>query len=147
MANDKNNDGKLTPDELSENEKQMLQGADQNGDGAIDRQELTAAVNSRNAPGAGSAFGGTGSYGPAGARGNAVMARFFKYDRNHDGRLAPNEVPAQSRAMLNGGDTNGDGFIDAGEFQALAARMGERAKAFGAGNNLNSEANNGGRSR
>jgi hypothetical protein len=35
--------------------------------------------------------------------------------------------------MLKGGDLNGDGAIDAGELQALAARMGDRMKAWGTG--------------
>jgi Ca2+-binding EF-hand superfamily protein len=138
MAKDKNGDGRLTPDELTENERQMLQGADQNNDGAVDRQELMAMANNRNmrnGVAGGNLAGGAGGLGAAAGRrgGNEAMGRFFQYDRNHDGRLTADEVPPQVRGMLQGADLNGDGAIDAGELQALAARMGDRMKAFGAG--------------
>ncbi|HEX3599380.1 MAG TPA: hypothetical protein VHU84_04520, partial [Lacipirellulaceae bacterium] len=97
MANDKNKDGKLTPDELTDNEKQMLQGADANNDGAIDRQELMAYASNQNAlNGAAGAFNNAAGAGMVpGARGgnNEAMAGFFRYDRNHDGKLTPDEVP------------------------------------------------------
>ena len=35
----------------------------------------------------------------------------------------------QAAGMLQGGDLNGDGAIDAGEMQALAAKMGDRAES------------------
>jgi Ca2+-binding EF-hand superfamily protein len=79
-----------------------------------------------------------GAGGPnGGAGGNEAMARFMQYDRNHDGRLTPDEVPPQGRAMLQGADLNGDGAIDASELQAFAKRMGDRAKAWAAGVNPN----------
>ncbi len=136
MAKDKNGDGRLTPDELNENERQMLQGADLNGDGAIDRQELAAMGTGRGEARGnlnGNLAGGANGAGAAGRRGNEAMGRFFQYDRNHDGRLTANEVPPQMMGVLRGGDTNGDGAIDAGELQAIAARMGDRMKAWGAG--------------
>ena len=81
-------------------------------------------------------FGPGQSGGPGGAvqnrPNNAVMARFLQYDRNHDGKLTPDELSPQAIKMLQGADTNGDGAIDAAEFQAAAARMGERMKAMGA---------------
>ncbi len=141
MAKDKNKDGKLTPDELTENERQMLQGADQNGDGGVDRQELAALGNKGTGigPGGNLAAGGNG----AGiGRGNEVMARFFQYDRNGDGRLTADEVPPQMMGMLRGGDLNGDHAIDAAELQAIIARLGDRAKVFGAGVDPNAQSNN-----
>lgn len=143
MASDKNNDGKLTPNELTANEKQMLQGADQNNDGAIDRQELAAMGNGNNQLGNGQTAGvpgGANGRGVQGRRGNESMGRFLQYDLNHDGRLTTDEVPPQSMAMLKGGDLNGDGAIDAGEMQAIAARMGDRMKAFNAGVDPNAPA-------
>ena len=44
MENDKNGDGKLTKDELPRHMAQMLGGADTNGDNAVDRAELVAAM-------------------------------------------------------------------------------------------------------
>ncbi len=134
MAKDKNADGRLTPEELTENEKQMLRDADQNGDGAIDRQELMAMENNRNLRGGAASGNLAGGAGPAGRRGgNEAMGRFFQYDVNRDGRLTADEVPPQAMAVLGGGDRNGDGAIDAGELQAIAARMGDRMKVLGAG--------------
>jgi Ca2+-binding EF-hand superfamily protein len=136
MAMDKNKDGKLTPDELTDNEKQMLQGADINNDGAVDRQELALAQASRN--GQGGAFG-PGQNGQAfnGRTNNEAMARFFQADRNRDGRITSDEVNASDKAMLQGADANGDGAIDAAELQAFSVRMGNRARALGTGVNAN----------
>jgi len=142
MAKDKNKDGKLTPDELTENERQMMQGADQNNDGAIDRQELAAMGNKGNAVGPGGNVAGGGNRAGMG-RGNEAMGRFFQYDRNGDGRLTADEVPPQAMGMLRGGDLNGDHAIDAAEMQAIIARLGDRAKAFGAGVDPNAKTGNG----
>jgi Ca2+-binding EF-hand superfamily protein len=135
MAKDKNNDGKLTPDELTVGERQMLQGADLNNDGAIDRQELAAMGNRANAAGGQNGNYAAGANGgvAAGRRNNEAMGRFLQWDRNHDGRLTADEVPPQAMGALRGADTNGDGAIDAGEMQAVIAQMGDRAKAFAAG--------------
>lgn len=137
MENDKNADGRLTADEVPDTLKPMLQGADQNGDGAIDRRELAAAMeNGRNrlSNGAGGTFpGGPGALGAGGGRGNEAMARFMQYDRNGDGRLTSDEVPRQAKAMLQGGDLNGDGSIDAAELQAISARKGDLMRAWAAG--------------
>lgn len=138
MAKDKNQDGKLTADELNENERQMLQGADQNNDQAIDRQELMAMGNNGNANGPGGNLAGGGNRVGMG-RGNEAMGRFFQYDRNGDGRLTADEVPQQAMGMLRGGDLNGDRAIDAAEMQAIVARLGDRAKAFGAGADPNAK--------
>jgi Ca2+-binding EF-hand superfamily protein len=141
MQNDKNGDGKLTIDEVPEFIKPMLEGADANGDGAIDRNELaTVAENMRNRiRGPGGFPGGPG--GPRGAGGfadrpfdaNQMTGRFLQYDRNGDGKLSANEVPPQAMGMLQGGDQNGDGAIDAAEMQVIMRRMGERARGLGAG--------------
>lgn len=135
MANDKNKDGKLSPNELNENEKQMLQNADANKDGFIDRDELQAFVNNQNAlNGAMNAFGGAANAGRNGGRGgNEAMGFFLKYDLNQDGKLSADELPPQMARSMSGADLNHDGFIDAKEFQAMAAQMGDRARTLGAG--------------
>jgi hypothetical protein len=133
MAKDKNGYGKLTVDELTENERQMLQGADLNGDHAIDRQEL-AAMGQGGANQNGN-FGGVTNAGPGNRRGgNEAMGRFFQADRNRDGKLTEDELPANQRAMLKAADLNGDGGVDASEMQAFAARMGnDRMRAWAGG--------------
>jgi hypothetical protein len=132
MAKDKNADGRLTPEELTENERQMLRNADLNGDGAVDRQELAAVGQGGAQPGnlGGVNNGATG----AGRRGgNDAMGRFFQADRNRDGKLSADEVPADSAGMMRAADLNGDGGVDASEMQAFSARMGDRMRAFGTG--------------
>lgn len=89
------------------------------------------------AGGADQTQGGAGAGGPGAGRGNEMVARFMQYDRNRDGRLTPDEVPTQARAMLQGADLDGDGAISPAELQALSARMGERMRALGAGAGTN----------
>jgi Ca2+-binding EF-hand superfamily protein len=114
----------------------MLQRADQNGDRAIDRQELAAAMaNMRNqfGPGPGGPWPG-GFNGPAGGRNDQqATGEFFRYDRNGDGRLTEDELPANAKRMLNDADANGDGALDAGELQAALAKMGDRSRLLRAG--------------
>jgi hypothetical protein len=143
MASDKNKDGKLTVNELTENERQMLQGADLNNDRAVDRQEL-AALGANNALGAagigpGIAPVGIGPVpgGPNGRSGNEAMGRFLQLDANGDGKLSADELPQQAAGILRSGDLNGDGAIDAREMQVLHAKMGDRLKMLGAGGDPN----------
>jgi hypothetical protein len=87
--------------------------------------------------------GGAGTNnGAGGNRGNEVIAGLMQYDRNRNGVLEPNEVPAQAKAMLQGADLNRDGVIDARELAAFSQRMHEqmRAAGLGAGNGANGKA-------
>jgi Ca2+-binding EF-hand superfamily protein len=146
MLKDKNRDGRLTADELDAGEIQMLQGADFNNDKAIDRQELSQFGKGQ----AGAGWQGNNFVGgPNGAQGvgrrgnNEAIGQFLRFDRNRDGRLTADEVPQQAMGMLQGGDRNGDGAIDAGEMQAIAAQLGDRAKAIGAGADPNAPGKDG----
>lgn len=66
MENDKNNDGKLTKDELPEPMQRILERADANGDGALDKAEIDAMA-ARFQQGAGGRGGvGGGQGGPGG---------------------------------------------------------------------------------
>jgi Ca2+-binding EF-hand superfamily protein len=141
LQNDKNGDGKLTIDEVPEFMKPMLEGADANGDGAIDRNELaTVAENMQNrfrgpggVPGGPGGFRGAGGFADRPFDANQMTGRLMQNDRNGDGRLTTDEVPPQAMGMLQGGDRNGDGAIDAAEMQVIMRRMGERGRALGAG--------------
>jgi Ca2+-binding EF-hand superfamily protein len=137
MANDLNGDGKLSPNEVPNNLLPILQNADRNQDGAIDRQELAAALaNARGqfgGPQGGALDNRGGNLG--GARDavdpNQVTGRFLQNDRNGDGKLTADELPADSARMLQNADRNSDGAIDAGELQEAVARMGSRARSAG----------------
>jgi Ca2+-binding EF-hand superfamily protein len=134
MASDKNGDGRLTADEVPDTIKPMLQGADQNNDGAIDRRELMGAMDrGRNAGPGNGRFTPDGAAALGGGRGNENMGRFMQYDANGDGRLSVNELPRQAVAMLQGGDQNGDGAIDARELQIISEKMNDRMRAYNAG--------------
>jgi Ca2+-binding EF-hand superfamily protein len=86
----------------------------------------------------------TGALAGADQRNNAeATAWFLSYDKNGDGKLSANEVPQQMRAGLQAADLNGDGFIDAKEFQMFSRKMGERMKAFNGGVNPNGVQGNG----
>jgi Ca2+-binding EF-hand superfamily protein len=141
MQNDANGDGRLTIDEVPDHLKPMLQGADANGDNAIDRNELAAVA--QNMQNMRNRFGGAGPGGPGGLRGpgrdngpfdpTQMTGRLMQFDRNGDGRLTPDELPAETRNMLQGGDQNNDGAIDPAEMQEAIRRMGARARALNAG--------------
>lgn len=115
---DANNDGKLTLDEVPERMLPMLRGGDANGDGAIDKEELRAIAEK-----GGGRFGrggrGPERGGPDGPGGGRFLERF---DRDGDGRLTVQEVPAQMRRMFEGGDQDGDGAINVEELDKLRER-------------------------
>lgn len=142
MAQDKNGDGKLTIDEVDERTAMMLSRADTNGDKAIDRAELTAAMEQmRQRMGGGPGGAAAGGFGRGGGD---MTQRMMAFDRNGDGKLSPDEVPEQAQGMLRGADLNGDGQIDASELEQASRRMGGRARAFGAGGGPGSRFDRGG---
>ena len=130
QRNDRNGDGRLTLDEMTdERMAMMLANADTNNDRAIDRAELEAAMTQmRGGPGFGGGPGG--GFGGRGFDARQMTERMMANDRNGDGKLSPDEVPEQGRGMLQGGDLDQDGFIDAAEMEQITRRMGER---FGGG--------------
>jgi Ca2+-binding EF-hand superfamily protein len=111
MRHDRNGDGRLTEDEVPPQLAQQLAGADANGDGAIDRIELQAALSNPQR-------GGDPRQGPD----------MMQYDRNRDGQLSPDEVPTNLRGMLRGSDADANGKIDANELQSIQQRLNERAR-------------------
>jgi Ca2+-binding EF-hand superfamily protein len=135
MAMDSNKDNKLTANEVPPNMQQTLGTADQNGDGAITRQEIAAALaNARNQFGAGQWRGPLGA--PAAKLNDAEQAtgQFLRYDTNGDGQLTEDELPPQAKRMMQA-DANGDGAIDAGELQAAMEKLGGKARALRGGIN------------
>jgi Ca2+-binding EF-hand superfamily protein len=115
---DANKDGKIVADEVPDQARglfeRMLARADKDGDGAITKEELTAAVNALK-PAA------------AGKPGQLEPAKMFDYlDKNSDGKLSADEIP-EGRPLLaqvfKRGDKDGDGTLSREEFLATITAL------------------------
>jgi Ca2+-binding EF-hand superfamily protein len=143
MELDKNADGMLTADELPPQMAQQMmplfQTGDKDGDGALSRAELRAAMEvMKNQLGNGPPGWPVGPPGLAGGPGapagrdadpQHLVGLMLKYDQDGDGQLSPKEVPKQQIGFLRKGDLNGDGFIDAAELRPIIERDGARIRA------------------
>jgi hypothetical protein len=71
--------------------------------------------------------GGAGNF--AGAGGDPRSGpNMMQFDRNGDGALSPDEVPAQMMSMVRGSDQNNNGKLDPEELALIQQRMTERAR-------------------
>ncbi|MDF1862165.1 MAG: hypothetical protein P1U87_18255, partial [Verrucomicrobiales bacterium] len=95
---DKNNDGKLTKDEVPEQAWARLSQLDKDGDEAISAEEAKAGR-----PGGPPGGGSPGA--DAKARGEEMWKRA---DQNSDGKISKDEVPEQAWERLGKMDKNGD---------------------------------------
>jgi len=102
---DKNQDGKLTRDELPERTADRIMAADTDGDGTVTQAELEAGRERM-----GGRRGGLGRTDPA--------QMFADLDKNQDGKLAKNELSERMAERMMAADTNGDGAITKAEFEA-----------------------------
>lgn len=115
---DKDDDGKLTADELPERiAERMLEHADADGDGAVTLEELQAARPER--PG-----------GPGGPRGGRLTpeALIEKFDENGSTELTENEVPERLWERLSKADANGNGAVTLEELEAAKTQMADRPR-------------------
>ncbi len=128
---DQNKDGRIGLDEVADDDRalgMLRRFRDPDGNLILDRQELLAGMEQMRG-----AFGGGGEGGRFGGGGfdaRQMTERMMANDRDGDGKLSADEVPQQARGMLQGGDKNDDGFIDAAEMEQITRRMGDR---FGGG--------------
>ena len=118
-ALDKNNDGKLSADEISK-AAESLAALDKDGDGSITLAELQRAR-----PRLGQAVAGTGGFDPA-----RLWKRMMENrDKNSDGKLSEEEMPDRFRPGFSRLDRNGDGFVDEAEMKAGLERLREAAES------------------
>ena len=149
MELDVDGDGMLSVEEVQDSRfSRMLGNADTNNDGLLDRAELTAAAEAMaqrfggrgGGPGGQNGPGGFGAGpgGPGGGRGgfgnpDQMTQQLMANDRNGDGVLSPDEVPANVRRMLSGADLDGSGTLDARELAEYARTMQARMQQGGGG--------------
>jgi Ca2+-binding EF-hand superfamily protein len=140
-AIDVNHDGTIDATELAA-APARLKTLDKNGDGKLTRDEAGLP------PGFGRAGGpaGRGGRGPEGARGgeggrageagagdrsfevpipgptaDELLAALLMWDKNKDGKLAKAEIPERQQGVLDRGDTDKNGVLDAAELKKLTA--------------------------
>jgi Ca2+-binding EF-hand superfamily protein len=113
---DKNHDGALSADEVGKR-WEHLQVADADKSGSVTRAELDQARAE------GKLRGGRGHHGHCGA-GKGQM--FERADKNKDGALTQDEVPAKFWEHLVKADANKDGKVTREELQAARAQHGKR---------------------
>lgn len=114
---DKNGDGKLTKDELPGPLAERLMKADADGDGAVTKAELEEARKKA---------GGRPGPGPGGRGGFDPAQMFKRMDRNGDGKVGLDELPARMAERLKAADADGDGFISKEEFEKARRDFGGR---------------------
>lgn len=131
-THDKDEDSKLTEDELPEPLRPLLKELDENEDDALDMDELkknpekvmTAIGPTAPSPlGPGGLVGGYGGPGGPGGAGPGMMqgmARqmFSNFDQNKDGKLSRDEVPIDFGKNFDTFDADGDNALTVEEFLA-----------------------------
>jgi len=109
-ALDLDGNGELSAEEIAK-ASESLKKLDKNGDGTISRDELRPQ------------FAGRGRRG-----GMDLAARLMSFDKNKDGKVTKDELPNERMAaIIERGDTNGDGALDKSEIEQLAERFQQRA--------------------
>lgn len=116
---DKNNDGKISKDEVPAEAWERMGKLDKDADGAVSREEMAAMMAGRGGPG-----GGPGRPG-AGGPGGGPMEMFSRYDTDKDGKLSKSEAPAELWERLSKADENADGLVSKEELESVFKRDGK----------------------
>jgi Ca2+-binding EF-hand superfamily protein len=128
MMIDTDGDGVISAKELHK-AVAAIKEADTDKDGNITWAEIVARSGAivAAANGQGEITSGMGAGVGGGMGGDSqAMGRFMQYDKNHDGKVTVDEVPASMRDW----DQNHDGVIDARELELAVRRMGDRGNAI-----------------
>jgi Ca2+-binding EF-hand superfamily protein len=113
---DKNDDGKLSKDEVGERMRENFDRLDTNSDGFIDAAELgrmLGGMRGRRPEGQGRP---NGEGRPDGQRPDSKQM-LQRMDSNKDGKLSKDEVPERMQENFDRIDANSDGFVDAAELE------------------------------
>jgi len=140
QALDANSDGIIDDAEMK-NAVAALKKLDKDNDGRISPEEMRPEGMGRGGFGGGGGFGGPGGPGFGGGLGGQFggpggpggqgggfgggdfVARLMENDKNKDGKLTRDELPEPMQRMFERGDANGDGAMDKAEIEAMAQRM------------------------
>ena len=123
-ALDADQDGTLSASEIA-NASAALKALDKDGDGKLSGEEIRPARGEgRGRGGRGGGFGGPGGGpgGPGGEAGN-YSERLMAFDENKDGKLTKAELPERMARIVEQGDKDGDGAVDAKESEAMMANF------------------------
>ncbi len=118
LSFDKNEDGKLTKDELPERMQGLMERGDANGDDALDKEELAKIAASFQGQGPGGQPRGRGPDAGPGGRGpdgppnpEMMIEMAMRFDADGDGKLSREELTkfAHEMARRRGGEGNPQG--------------------------------------
>jgi Ca2+-binding EF-hand superfamily protein len=122
---DTDGDGVISAKELHK-AVATIKECDANHDGSITWDEIVAASAAASQMRLGNDSAGVAAGGGFSGENSQAMGRFMQYDKNHDGKVSVEEVPAGMRDW----DQNHDGVIDAREVEIAVRKAGDRADAI-----------------
>ncbi len=151
-ALDANGDHEISASEI-ENAASVLKSFDKNGDGILSDADLRGSQGPRHGGRRGQAGGpggrggpGGGPGGPIGRRGGGQLAgsgggatasdfvsRIRGFDKNEDGVIDKDELPARMQGVMKRHDQNQDGSLDKSELDQIASKVGSSLGERGAG--------------
>ena len=116
---DRNQDGRLTPDEFHP------AGAGEGRPG-VGRPDAAGGPFGRGRPPAEGDAGGDRARRPGASGDGGFVERIMAMDENKDGKLSKDELPERMQRMIERADMNEDGFLSQEELKQMSERMGQR---------------------
>lgn len=130
VALDTDKDGVISAKEI-ENAVAALKTLDKNNDGKLTQNEIRPDFSRDGRPGDAGRDGrpgdaGRGRPGQGGPGGSISVERLLQNDKNKDGKLTKDELPERMQRALQFADTNKDGALDKDELEKLVERIKSR---------------------
>lgn len=121
---DADKNGELSSDEIA-NAAKALKALDKNEDGKLSREELRPQFPHGRQPGQRGGQGGGPGGRPGGGppSGEQFVKHIMGFDKDGDGKVTKEELPEPMQRMLQRGDTNEDGAIDREEAEKLVEQL------------------------